>query len=209
MNEEEPLSADACRGFAVIARACVEALANEPVEEVVDGVRRAAQAVGEARFDGARADAALRQRYYDRFFVSASPFFLPLCESSVRGAVEEGGRLRYAPAGGARADHVLACYRVAGFEHRDVGGFDLAVKTLKPDSMVAELAFMASLAEAAAADAEDPAAARRAACLLRQFACEHAVGWFAAAARYAARADDDFYAGVCSLAARAVKAVAA
>ena len=208
MNEEKPLAADACRGFAVIARACAAALASEPDEEVVDGVRRAARAVGDARFDGTRADAVLRQRYYDRFFVSASPFFLPLCESSVRGAAEEGGRLRYAPAGGARADHVLACYRAAGFEHRGVGGFDLAVRTLKPDSMVAELAFMASLAEAAAGGAEGPAAARRSACLLRQFAREHAVGWFAAAARCAARADDDFYAGVCALAARAAEAVA-
>ena len=102
-------SSDELRGFAVIAEACAEAFLNEPSAQIVDDVARVAQALGDGRFDGVVADEALRQRYSERFFVPTSPLYVPLSECSVRGAAGEGGRVRYAPASGAQADHVLKC----------------------------------------------------------------------------------------------------
>ncbi len=210
MNDAKPLPADVLRGFSVIAEACAEALVNEPSERVVGDMARVARALGDERFDAVEPDAALAQRYSDRFFVPTSPFYVPLVESSVRGAVEEGGRVTYAPATGARADHVLKCYRAVGFDYRAMEGFAPAVKSLKPDSMACELAFMAFLARAGADAAQaDPEAAKRAAELLRQFAHEHAAAWFGKAARCLRAAGDDFYARTAALAAEAVESLAA
>ena len=175
MDDATPLSPDELRGFAVIAEACAEAFLNEPSAQIVDDVARVAQALGDGRFDGVVADEALRQRYSERFFVPTSPLYVPLSECSVRGAAEVEGRVRYAPASGAQTDHVLKCYRAVGFDYRALAGFGPAVGSLHPDSLAAELAFMAFLARAAVeAAGEDPAASERAAELLCQFAREHA-----------------------------------
>ena len=175
----------------------------------MDDVARVAQALGDGRFDGVVADEALRQRYSERFFVPTSPLYVPLSECSVRGAAEEEGRVRYAPASGAQADHVLNCYRAVGFDSRALAGFGPAVGSLHPDSLAAELAFMAFLARAAVeAAGEDPAASERAAELLCQFAREHANAWLPKAARLLAAGDDDLYARAAALAADAVGSIA-
>lgn len=209
MDDATPLSSDELRGFAVIAEACAEAFLNEPSAQIVDDVARVAQALGDGRFDGVVADEALRQRYSERFFVPTSPLYVPLSECSVRGAAEEEGRVRYAPASGAQADHVLKCYRAVGFDYRALAGFGPAVGSLHPDSLAAELAFMAFLARAAVeAAGEDPAASERAAELLCQFAREHANAWLPKAARLLAAGDDDLYARAAALAADAVGSIA-
>ena len=59
-------------GCSVLLSACAAALLNEPTEQVVQDVRRVAEALGDTRFDGVEPGAPLTQRYYDRFFVSAS-----------------------------------------------------------------------------------------------------------------------------------------
>ena len=175
----------------------------------MDDVARVARALGDGRLDGVVADEALRQRYSERFFVPTGPLYVPLSECSVRGAAEEEGRVRYAPVSGARADHVLRCYRAVGFDYRALAGFGPAVGSLRPDSLAAELAFMAFLARAAAeAAGEDPAASERAAGLLRQFAREHANAWLPRAARLLAAGDDDLYARTAALAADAVGSIA-
>ena len=177
-------SPEELQGFAVVAEACAEAFLNEPSAQIVDDVARVARALGDGRLDGVVADEALRQRYSERFFVPTSPLYVPLSECSVRGAAEEEGRVRYAPVSGAQADHVLKCYRAVGFDYRALAGFGPAVGSLRPDSLAAELAFMAFLARAAAeAAGEDPAASERASELLRQFAREHANAWLPRAAR--------------------------
>lgn len=193
------------RGFAVVAEACARALVNEPSPEVVRDVRRVAQALGMTRFDRVEPGAALRQRYYDRFFVSAGPLYAPLVESCVRGAQVQDGRRSFGSSNGPAADHALRCYRSVGFDYRGIEGFAPAVAQLRPDSMAVELAFMASLARCACEGGDDAAAARSVE-LLRRFAREHAAGWFGAAAEALRRADDDFYAGVCALAAEAADA---
>lgn len=203
-----PCLEDELRGFAAVAEACAEALVNEPSSDVVRDVRRVAQALGMTRFDRVEPGAALRQRYYDRFFVSASPLFAPLVESCVRGAWEQDGRRSFGSADGPAAGHALRCYRAVGFDYRALEGFAPAVAQLRPDSMAVELAFMASLARCACEGGDDAAAARSVE-LLRRFAREHAAGWFGAAAEALRRVDDDFYAGVCALAAEAADALAA
>ena len=198
-------SADELRGFGVIAEACAEVLVNEPSDQVIDDVARVARALGDDRFDAIDLDDALKQRYYDRFFVPTSPFYVPLCESSVRGAAEEEGRTTYAPATGVQADHVLKCYHAVGFDFQAIAGFEPSVKSLKADSLASELAFLAFLARSAAdAASSDPAAARRAEQLLLQFVREHAGAWFGKAARCLGATDDDLYARTAALAAEAV-----
>lgn len=197
-------------GFAVVADACAEALVNLPSEKVVADVRAVAEALGLDWFEGIEATPELEQRYYDRFFVSSHPAYVPLCEDSVRGGYEDGGRFRYGPTNGRFFEHVLKCYQTVGFDYRLIKGFDLAKGKLMPDSLASELAFLAFLARSAIQlEVEDPAAARRGVELLEAFARDHAGRWFDAAAERLACFEDDFYAKVASLAAEAVAAVKA
>lgn len=197
------------RGFAVVAQACAEALLNRPSQQVVGKLARVARALGDDRFEGIEPDGALSQRYDERLFVPTSPYYVPLCESSVRGAHESDDQVTYAPVVGAQADHVLLCYRSVGFDFRSLTGFEPTVNSLRPDSMAAELMFLASLAHAAAEkDAQGSPTSRRAAELARQFAREHADVWFGKAARCLRRSDDDFYARLSALAAQSVESIA-
>lgn len=208
MNDAPLVLADQLYGCAVIASACSAALVKEPTDEVLRDLLAVAEALGDTRFEGVKPSAQLKQRYYDRFFVSASPYFVPLFECSVREAGEDDGRMMYAPVNGPASDHVLRCYRAVGFDYRSIKGFDLAVKSLKPDSMASELAFIAALTQAAVQLDGDAAAKERAAQLLVQFVSEHPARWFEKAADCLRRTEDDFYAKVCDLAAGTVAALA-
>ena len=73
MTDELLLEGDGLRGFRTVMAVCAEALLNLPTEDVVANVRSVAEALGDDGFDDVVADAALEQRYYDRFFVSAHP----------------------------------------------------------------------------------------------------------------------------------------
>ncbi|MCB7036879.1 molecular chaperone TorD family protein [Eggerthella sinensis] len=194
-------------GCSVLLSACAAALINEPTEQVVRDVRRVAEALGDSRFDGIEPGAPLTQRYYDRFFVSASPYFVPLVESCVRGAFDENGRTVYASTRSSKGDHALLCYEAAGFDYRALRGFEAATKALKPDSLACELAFLAALGTSAA-QADDEACARAGVRLFDEFAREHVGAWIPRAARCLAAADDDFYARLVALAAEAVQALA-
>lgn len=191
-------------GYAVLAETCAEALLNEPSETVLGDVRRVAQALGDTRFDGIQAGPELTQRYYDRLFVSSSPYFVPLVESSITKRVTSNGKLTYGPLRSARGDHALACYREVGFDYRALRGYEMTVKSLHPDSLAAELAFLAELARAAAGEQAEAPAARR---LLADFLRRHA-GWFADAADCLAERDDDLYARVAALAAESTAELA-
>ncbi len=194
-------------GYAVLAETCAEALLSEPSNAVLDDVRRVAHALGDTRFDDVAASPELTQRYYNRLFVSSSPYYVPLVESSITKRVTSEGRLVYGPMTSSRGDHALSCYRTVGFDFRALKGYDLAVKSLHPDSLAVELAFLAELARTACAnDAADEVreTARR---LLADFLARH-TAWFADAADCLASSDDDLYARVASLAADATKELA-
>ena len=188
---------------------CAEALLNLPTEDVVANVRSVAEALGDDEFNDVVADAALEQRYYDRFFVSAHPAYVPLCEDAVRGGYMDDDRFRYGSVCGKHYAHTLTCYKAVGFDFRRIEGFEPSVSMLKPDSMASELAFLVFLADSAL-EAEDrgPEVAQRSRELLVTFARDHACRWFDDAAECLERFDDDFYAGVCALAAEAVAVLA-
>lgn len=209
MTDELLLEGDGLRGFRTVMAVCAEALLNLPTEDVVANVRSVAEALGDDGFDDVVADAALEQRYYDRFFVSAHPAYVPLCEDAVRGGYMDGDRFRYGSVCGKHYAHTLTCYKAVGFDFRRLAGFEPSVTTLKPDSMASELAFLVFLADSALeAEDRDPEVAQRSRELLVTFARDHACRWFDDAAECLERFDDDFYAGVCALAAEAVTALA-
>ncbi len=195
------------RGFALVADVVARALAQQPDVEVVGAVQRVADALGDDRFADVRPGDELDQRFFNRFVVTSSPYYLPLVEGSVREAYEEDGVLRYGPLRSKHSDHVLACYRSVRFDHGDWGARGVVARGLKPDALACELEFMASLAQAACdgATEEEREAAQR---LLARFAGDHAARWFGRAAGYAARIEDDFYARLVVLAAESVEALA-
>lgn len=208
MIDELLLEGDGLRGFRTVMAVCAEALLNLPTEDVVANVRSVAEALGDDGFNDVVADAALEQRYYDRFFVSAHPAYVPLCEDAVRGGYMDDDRFRYGSVCGKHYAHTLTCYKAVGFDFRRIEGFEPSVSMLKPDSMASELAFLAFLADSAlAAEGRDSEVAQRSRELLVTFARDHASRWFGDAVECLERFDEDFYAGVCALAAESVVAL--
>ena len=208
MTDELLLEGDGLRGFRTVMAVCAEALLNLPTEDVVANVRSVAEALGDDEFNDVVADAALEQRYYDRFFVSAHPAYVPLCEDAVRGGYMDDDRFRYGSVCGKHYAHTLTCYKAVGFDFRRLEGFEPSVSMLKPDSMASELAFLAFLADSAlAAEGRDSEVAQRSRELLVTFARDHASRWFGDAVECLERFDEDFYAGVCALAAESVAAL--
>lgn len=208
MTDELLLEGDGLRGFRTVMAVCAEALLNLPAEDVVANVRSVAEALGDDEFNDVVADAALEQRYYDRFFVSAHPAYVPLCEDAVRGGYMDDDRFRYGSVCGKHYAHTLTCYKAVGFDFRRIEGFEPSVSMLKPDSMASELAFLAFLADSAlAAEGRDSEVAQRSRELLVTFARDHASRWFGDAVECLERFDEDFYAGVCALAAESVAAL--
>lgn len=208
MTDELLLEGDGLRGFRTVMAVCAEALLNLPTEDVVANVRSVAEALGDDGFNDVVADAALEQRYYDRFFVSAHLAYVPLCEDAVRGGYMDDDRFRYGSVCGKHYAHTLTCYKAVGFDFRRIEGFEPSVSMLKPDSMASELAFLAFLADSAlAAEGRDSEVAQRSRELLVTFARDHASRWFGDAVECLERFDEDFYAGVCALAAESVAAL--
>lgn len=208
MTDELLLEGDGLRGFRTVMAVCAEALLNLPTEDVVANVRSVAEALGDDGFNDVVADAALEQRYYDRFFVSAHPAYVPLCEDAVRGGYMDDDRFRYGSVCGKHYAHTLTCYKAVGFDFRRIEGFEPSVSMLKPDSMASELAFLTFLADSAlAAEGRDSEVAQRSRELLVTFARDHASRWFGDAVECLERFDEDFYAGVCALAAESVVAL--
>lgn len=208
MTDELLLEGDGLRGFRTVMAVCAEALLNLPTEDVVANVRSVAEALGDDEFNDVVADAALEQRYYDRFFVSAHPAYVPLCEDAVRGGYMDDDRFRYGSVCGKHYAHTLTCYKAVGFDFRRIEGFEPSVSMLKPDSMASELAFLTFLADSAlAAEGRDSEVTQRSRELLVTFARDHASRWFGDAVECLERFDEDFYAGVCALAAESVAAL--
>ena len=129
-------------GAAGLSRLCSRALIEEPTQELVDEVVRAADAMGVAPAGAVVADEGLRQRFFDRMVVTSTPFFVPLTESAVTRRLPMDGRTRYGSLSGPRADHALQCYRAVGFSYGSIKGCPAVVQGLRPDSMAVELAFV-------------------------------------------------------------------
>lgn len=188
------------RGLSTLLDVCAEGFLNEPRPSVLADLRAVAQAMGDGRFDAFEASDELTQRYYDRVLVASSPLFVPLQESCVRRSAMQGDTRCYASSGSAYAGHVERCYQAAGFDVGLLKGFDLALRSLRPDSLAAELAFVAFLLRQAG---EHPAQ------LAAQFCTEHLCRWVGIAQECLMETDDDLYARLGAFSAEAVEAAVA
>ena len=195
------LSEDEARGFAVAYEAFCEALINVPSTRTVEDAQHVARALGSTSLDGFCAGAGMTQRYYDRFFVPTSSVHIPLSEARITGASNEEAGISYGPEADGGTEHAAASYRAAGFDPHALAGDPLAVGGLAPDSLAAELAYLAFLKqgslESGGAEVYD-----RFACA---FLSAHKPRWVKKAAGIMADQDDDFYARVVALAAQVME----
>ena len=194
------------RGMRVVYETIVEALINEPSDRIIDDAKNVAGFLGDDSFTDMAPSDALAQRYYDRFFVAPSAFHIAWEERAVWTANIANGRIEYGSPAVARSAHALSCYRKAGLDFTALSGYEIAVKSLKPDSLASELAFMAFLHDGAgrAFEAGDVASAAVNRRLALSFLTQHLSKWTSRAAEMAALSDDDFYARLAAFAARVI-----
>lgn len=186
------------RAAGLVYETLAEALLNVPDGPILSDVARAADLLGAEGLGCFEASADLEQRYFDRFFVPSSPYFVPLSESCLLDAAVVDGARRYGPTAGPAIDHVERCYRSWSFEFSSLTGYPLAVKTLRADSLASELAFAALLARAES-EARSEDEARRCRAWRKRFVDLHLARWVDQAAEAMAEADDDFFARLCAL----------
>lgn len=199
-------SAGIAQGCSVLFDACAAALLNEPSQQIIDDMKRVAQLLGDNRFDRFGQNDDLTQRYYDRFFVSNTPVFVPLSENCMLTCCMTDDGPQYGSVEGIASDHVLRCYRAVGFDPARLQGFQPALQNARVDSLACECAFVAFLkSKEAAADSE--AEAQHLAQLADEFVGTHLGCWIRTVSACASRSDDDFYAELCAFAADAVDAL--
>ncbi len=206
VGKSNAISPEELKGFCVVADACVSALVSIPEKGVLTRIGEVAAALGIEGLEGGDGSSDLEQRYYDRFFVSSHPAYVPLYEDSIRSGYPDEGRFRYGTTEGRWYEHTLKCYQAVGFDYRLIEGHDLSVQKLKPDSFASELAFLSFLA-GSAVSSKDPAIRARSEELFVSFAGDHPNRWFGKAADCLERFEDDFYARVCRLAADTVATI--
>lgn len=90
-------------------------------------------------------DRELKQAFFDRLVIASSPVFVPLSEQSMRDARYRDGHWKFGAVDGSITRHVMRCYEHAGFDHRQLRGAEPLVRSLRPDALAAECAFMAFL----------------------------------------------------------------
>lgn len=198
VDETAAESAMEARAAGLVYETLAEALLNVPDERILSDVARVADVLGAEGLGRFEAGADLEQRYFDRFFVPSSPYFVPLSESCLRGSAVVDGARRYGPTAGPDIDHVEQCYRSWSFELSSLTGYPLAVKTLRADSLASELAFAALLAQAES-EARSEDEAKRCRTWRGRFVNRHLARWADQAAEAVAETDDDFFARLCAL----------
>lgn len=199
-TQQQSRSLDEILGVAKVYEVCAEALLNLPTKKIIGDVIRVAEILESDAFDGITFDDTFEQRYYDRFFVPSSPWFIPLSESCIRGAHVVDGVWHFGLVADAGTDHVAACYTSANFDPTDLQGFDLAVQSLRGDSLAAELSFMAYLAQQEAVSSPEKSATHVRS-LEEEFLKRHMIPWVGKGAEALVHSDDDFYARFVAFAA--------
>ena len=185
---------------------CAAALLNEPTFSLIEDVEKVAHVLGNGCFEDLVDSGDLFQRYYDRFFVPVSSYYVPLVESCVarRRQTESGWEL--GSYDGPSADHVLRCYKTVGFDWRGLEGYTLAVQTAKPDSLAIEAAFVAFLKKAESQ--AETADCKSIGLLCDEFVRLHPARWAGDAAMLMEQKGDDFYARMVRLLAQLFEALA-
>lgn len=133
------------RAESAVLETCVALLISEPSQALLEAALHLASALGTPIESNTADIDALKQRFYDRFLVSSSPWFVPANEQCIRKARTDGGKTTYPSIEGTHSRHVAECYKTSGFDYRKLQGHAPAVNRLLPDSLASELAFAASL----------------------------------------------------------------
>ena len=134
VGKSNAISPEELKGFCVVADACVAGIGERRREGGAHPHRRGGCGAGRRRVRrrGCAGPSDLEQRYYDRFFVSSHPAYVPLYEDSIRSGYPDEGRFRYGTTEGRWYEHTLKCYQAVGFDYRLIEGHDLSVQKLKP-----------------------------------------------------------------------------
>lgn len=142
MNQLQETKPDVAAVYALFA----SVLASEPGKEQIERAHVLLRAAGIDGFDEATADKALIQRFHDRLVVAVSPLYIPAIESCMIAVrKDESGKLEAGQVDGKRMSEVSACYRMYDFDPHALHGFLPLIGTMRPDHLIAELAFMAHL----------------------------------------------------------------
>lgn len=206
MNEGGSRTQSVCAealGARIIYETLAEGLVNIPSENILTDLRNIALILNEADlFDSeSRIDpdskTQLEKAFYDRFFVVTHPWYIPLRESDLLAMQIKGGVVSYGKPRTGIIAHVSNCYRETGFDFRKITGYEMAIKSLKADSMASELSFMAFLHDGSSS-ARSQAQAIAHERLALSFLEQHLSKWANKAANLAANYDD-MYAWLLSL----------
>lgn len=128
-------------------------------------------------------DEVQAQAFFDRLAVPCATTYVPLSEQCIRDAVCNNERWTFGPMDGAQTRHVVRCYERAGFDFRQLQGYEPIARSLRPDALAVECAFMAFLL---AEDADDGRVA-----YANAFLETHLARWVDKAARICAETGED------------------
>lgn len=206
MNEGGSRTQSVCAealGARVIYETLAEGLVNIPSENILTDLRNIALILDEADlFDfesriGPDSKTQLEKAFYDRFFVVTHPQYIPLRESDLLAMQIKGGGVSYGKPRTGIIAHASNCYRETGFDFRKITGYEMAIKSLKADSMASELSFMAFLHDGSSSTKSEAQALAHERLAL-SFLEQHLNKWASKAADIAANYDD-IYARLLSL----------
>lgn len=166
-------------------------LSNEPDAQQVERMGLLLEAAGAEAPGDVAVGEELVHRFHDRLVVAVSPLYVPAVESCMADARQgEDGRLEPGHVDGRRMTEVLACYRMYGFDPRALNGFGPLVGSMRPDHLVAELAFMAHLRRVQAAG---NVRGRAAGAFAEEFLERHLRHWTPTLCAFARQRGDDVY----------------
>jgi|GEM_PF-2566900 len=181
------------QGMANVFMVGAEVLALPPTDGLVAQVREVAQAFNCKAFAADRCDAALVQRFSDRFAVPNSSLYVPLVENAIRQAHIDAEKVEYGCLQGIISDHVGACYRAVGFDAHLAISSNRASLKLYDDSLSTELRFAAQLYHAMSVSTDEASFVNDLE-LAQCFMGDHLQKWIGKAYTCLSRTENDFYA---------------
>lgn len=206
-KEDAPATQDEARNVSLVFETCAALLINEPSRDLLNAAQQLARMLEKPIASDVSDADTLKQRFYDRFLIPSSPWFIPANEQCIRKASITGNTLVFPSVEGALSRHVAECYRNVGFDYRKLRGYRPAINRLLPDSLASELAFVASmkLREATAQTSELAQNCRK---YTDAFIAQHLARWADTYALHAEEKGVDFYSEWARLIASVVAAEA-
>ncbi|WP_417143218.1 molecular chaperone TorD family protein [Raoultibacter massiliensis] len=176
----------------LIFEACAALLVNEPSQDLLEAAQQLARMLERPIASDISDIDALKQRFFDRFLIPSSPWFVPANEQCIRKSSLTDSAVVFPSVEGEHSRHVIECYKVIDFDYRKLKGYAPAINRLLPDSIASELAFVASMKlRESTAQTNDLAQGYRE--YSDKFIDHHLAKWVNTYALYAERKGVDFY----------------